>query len=139
MSVNDSVFTQDRYRELMRISRQWRHLKNKLKFGFANTHREAGLGDLAYFCPTCPQPGVNLPLDWAKDADDWKHQRVFVVNGNFSAEHMKARGNSKDIHLTKESGYCTGVDEYKQHLSTAKDTQPVSTCTFRQLKFWSRE
>jgi cell wall-associated NlpC family hydrolase len=70
MSVNDCLFTQDCYHKLMRISRQWRHLKNKLKFGFANTRREASPGDLAYFCPTCPQPGVNLPLDWVKDTND---------------------------------------------------------------------
>ena len=24
-------------------------------------HRKPGNGDLAYFCPACPQPGVNLP------------------------------------------------------------------------------
>ena len=120
------LFTQDQYHEQMRLSRQWRHLKKKIKFGLVHSQGNTGPGDLAFFCPTCPQPGVNLPANWAQDTDDWKYQRVFVVDGNFSAEHMRARGNSQDIHLTKEAGYCTALDEFNQHLSTAKDIQSVS-------------
>ena len=26
---------------------------------------------LALFCPTCPQPGINLPIDWEKDSNKW--------------------------------------------------------------------
>ena len=117
----------------MRLSRQWRHLKKKIKFGLVHSWGNAGPGDLKFFCPTCPQPGVNLPADWAQDADDWKYQRVFVMDGNFSAEHMRARGNSQDVHLTKEAGYSTALDEFNQHLSTAKDTQPVSVAAFCHL------
>jgi hypothetical protein len=25
---------------------------------------EPGNGDLAFFCPACPQPGVNIPNNW---------------------------------------------------------------------------
>ena len=114
----------------MRLSRQWGHLKKKIKFGLVHSRGNAGPGDLEFFCPTCPQPGVNLPADWAQDANDWKYQRVFVVDGNFSAEHMRARGNSQDIHLTKEAGYSTALDEFNQHLSTTKDTQLVSVAAF---------
>ena len=55
------------------------------------------------------------------------------MDGNFSAEHMRARGNSQDVHLTKKAGYFTALDEFNQHLSTAKDTQPVSVAAFRCL------
>ena len=134
MFVLTYPLTQDRYHELMRISRQWRYLKKKLKFGLAYSCRNVGPGDLAYFCSSCPQPGSNLPLDWAEDANDWKYQRVFIVDGNFSAEHMRARGNSQDIHLIEEAGYFTGLDEYNQHLSTAKDFQPVSESAFRRVR-----
>jgi hypothetical protein len=24
-------------------------------------------GEMAIFCPTCPQPGINLPEDWKMD------------------------------------------------------------------------
>lgn len=58
------------YRELRRLSRCWRWIK-KLKWaGFG--HKEANImtpapGELAIFCPTCPQPGVNLPSNWRED------------------------------------------------------------------------
>jgi hypothetical protein len=26
-----------------------------------------GNGDLALFCPACPQPGINLPKNWKDD------------------------------------------------------------------------
>lgn len=58
------------YPELRRMSRLWRWMK-KLKWaGFAYRDvptTEATGGELANFCPACPQPGINLPDDWAED------------------------------------------------------------------------
>jgi hypothetical protein len=98
-----------------------------IKFGLGHPQpRAATSGSLALFCPACPQPGINLPEDWAIDADHWKYQRVFVMDGNFAAENMKSRGTNEDINLTEDAGYFTGVREYDEHLSTAPDVQPVS-------------
>ena len=58
------------YHELRRMSRVWRWLK-KLKW--AGTGCSSGdnviptAGGLANFCPTCPQPAINLPDDWQLD------------------------------------------------------------------------
>ena len=46
---------------------QWRHLK-MLKWG-GRGHDPLGVvgtkeGELAVLCPSCPQPGVNLPVVW---------------------------------------------------------------------------
>lgn len=57
----------DRYAELRRVSRQWRHLKKLKMHGFGHDESRPTRGDLATFCPTCPQPGVNLPDDWEDD------------------------------------------------------------------------
>jgi hypothetical protein len=55
----------DRYRELLRVSRQWRHLKYLKWHGFAHKNTiTPGPGELATFCPACPQPDVNLPSNW---------------------------------------------------------------------------
>ena len=58
------------YHELLRISRLWRWIK-KLKwagFGHDRTNPcSPAPGELANFCPACPQPGVNLPPDWKDD------------------------------------------------------------------------
>ncbi|KIJ65331.1 hypothetical protein HYDPIDRAFT_28041 [Hydnomerulius pinastri MD-312] len=130
--VTDPVLphtTPDRYKELLCISRQWRYLQNKLVFGFAH---DSGVkvkdGELAYFCPACPQPGVNLSKDWTKDLGDaWKYSRSFVMDGNFSAEHMKLK-NDDDFDLTGGSGYFTASPCYRAHLQIADDRQPKSTC-----------
>ncbi|KIJ16596.1 hypothetical protein PAXINDRAFT_75122 [Paxillus involutus ATCC 200175] len=119
----------DQYKELLRISRQWRYLQNKLVFGFAHNSRvKVKDGDLAYFCPTCPQPGVNLSEDWIEDLGGaCKYSRSFVMDGNFSAEHMKLK-NDDDFDLTGGSGYFTALPHYQAHLKIADDKQPKSTC-----------
>jgi hypothetical protein len=58
-------FLQNRYEHLMRVSRQWRHLQDLKRFGYGHDKDKVpGDGDLADFCPACPQPGVNLPNEW---------------------------------------------------------------------------
>jgi hypothetical protein len=60
------------YHELRRMSRLWRWMK-KLKWaGLA--HRpdftiDPKPGELANFCPACPQPGVNIPESWLDDTN----------------------------------------------------------------------
>jgi hypothetical protein len=54
----------------MRVSRQWRDLQTRKRFGWGHSFEGApGLGDLALFCPACPQPGINLPEGWESDPD----------------------------------------------------------------------
>jgi hypothetical protein len=48
----------------------WRHIQTVIRFGFAHSSKEIGPGSLAMFCPTCPQPGINLPEDWEEDPEE---------------------------------------------------------------------
>lgn len=62
-----------RYRGLLRMSLQWRHLK-MLKRG-GRGHDPSGVagtqhGELAIVCPSCPIPGINLPSDWEDASKD---------------------------------------------------------------------
>jgi hypothetical protein len=75
----------NRYRELRRLSREYRNLKLWKIHGRAHDEPEgpgivmaAGMqgavgndqiprGRLASFCPACPQPGINLPDAWQDD------------------------------------------------------------------------
>lgn len=60
----------DRYRELLRVIRQWRNLKALQRSGYAHSPSDTiPNGGLVLFCPTCPQPGVNLPENWRDDPD----------------------------------------------------------------------
>ena len=58
------------YDEFRRMSRLWRWMK-KLKWaGYGHNkqdHLNPPSGSLSIFCPTCPQPAVNLPEDWKLD------------------------------------------------------------------------
>jgi hypothetical protein len=59
---------QNRYRELMTISRQWHDLLLQKRFGFGHDlDSTPGNGDLALFCPACPQPGINIPSNTSED------------------------------------------------------------------------
>lgn len=56
----------NRYKQLLRASRQWRDLKNRMQSGIGHLPEEESVpdGSMAIFCPACPQPGINLPKDW---------------------------------------------------------------------------
>jgi len=60
----------NRYRELLRMSRLWRWMK-KLKWaGFGNGQKkaaDAAEAELSIFCLACPQIGINIPDDWKDD------------------------------------------------------------------------
>jgi hypothetical protein len=66
------------YREFRRMTRIWRWMK-KLKWaGYAGTSKkvaEVGAGELAIFCPACPQAGINIPDNWREDPA----RHVFII------------------------------------------------------------
>lgn len=52
----------------MYCSRSYRDLVTRINFGFGHDlDKTPGIGNLANFCPACPQPGYNLPPDWEDD------------------------------------------------------------------------
>jgi CxC2 like cysteine cluster associated with KDZ transposases len=58
------------YQELLRMARVWRWLKKKKWAGHGHAtddFTKAAPGELANFCPACPQPGINLPQNWKDD------------------------------------------------------------------------
>jgi hypothetical protein len=73
----------NRYRDLLRVSREWRDLHNRMRAGQAHDRMRAGQahdrttdfvpGALATFCPACPQLGINIPPE-----REWKHDESFV-------------------------------------------------------------
>jgi hypothetical protein len=58
----------------MMVSRQWRDLQVRKRFGFGHDRgRVPHSGDFTDFCPACPQPGINLPEDWYKQENQSVH------------------------------------------------------------------
>ncbi|KAI6161829.1 hypothetical protein EDD17DRAFT_1480227 [Pisolithus thermaeus] len=120
----------DRYRELMRVSRLWRDLKHRKWFGFGHdTELDPGEGGLALFCPACPQPGINLPPDWKAWYDSNTVTRQYVIDGNFTAQHMKMNKPEMDVSLSDGKGYMVSEIPYQSHLQQSVDNKERSTCS----------
>jgi hypothetical protein len=69
----DILSPQSWYKELLRMIREWRHLKLLKRAG--RSHDPQGVagtqkGELAVPCPACPHPSVNLPDGWENAASD---------------------------------------------------------------------
>ncbi|KAG0696999.1 hypothetical protein DFH29DRAFT_1024097, partial [Suillus ampliporus] len=145
----------DRYRELIRVSRLWRDLKNCKWFGFGHdkeSHPDPG--DLALFCPSCPQPGINMPLFWEQKYERQyiacrqcyktlagtpttaasSHPGRYTVPGDKAGQtqgylHMNMREPRLDIFLSDGSGYMVMEAEYEAHLASAMESKERSTCS----------
>ncbi|KAG1726660.1 hypothetical protein EDB19DRAFT_1897619 [Suillus lakei] len=88
----------------------WRQLKTMKWHGFGHHSDNPHAGDLALFCPACPQPGMNISLSGDESLDDWKYIRSFVMDGNFKAEHLHP------------------IKPLDEHLAEAADTVEKSSC-----------
>ncbi|KAG1887759.1 hypothetical protein F4604DRAFT_1570502, partial [Suillus subluteus] len=117
----------DRYRELMRVSRQWRDLMNRKHFGFGHSSLvKPGPGNLALFCAACPQPGINMPLHWQHN---WLIMQRYVVDGNFTAQHMNMRQPHLNVSLSDGLGYMVTEAGYQAHLSSVMESKDRSSCS----------
>ena len=117
------------YDEFRRMSRLWRWMK-KLKwagYGHNNKldHLNPPAGSLSIFCPTCPQPSINLPDDWKLDKNRFVFRPVFVADGNFKADHVKQKKND-DVWLMDGGGMVPNQKHYSDFLKKAKEIPTVS-------------
>ncbi|KAH9942125.1 hypothetical protein B0H21DRAFT_696451, partial [Amylocystis lapponica] len=105
------------------------HLTDMMRHGFGYPGRaRPGPGDLTFFCAACPQPGVNLPPEWKEDENQLIYTRGFMMDGNFSAEHLKMRRPANDVAISDGTGFMVGEGRYKAHLKLAKEVKSKSSC-----------
>ncbi|KAG2066885.1 hypothetical protein BDR04DRAFT_1028962, partial [Suillus decipiens] len=107
---------------------QWRQLKTMKWHGFGHRSDDPKAGDLALFCPACPQPGINMSMSGDDSFDDWKYTWSFVMDGNFKAEHLHPIKPHDEVWLSDGLGFMVGKDRYKLHLSEASDTVEKLSC-----------
>ncbi|KAI6016300.1 hypothetical protein BKA83DRAFT_4128925 [Pisolithus microcarpus] len=125
--TNNAFPERDRYRELMRVSQLWRDLKHRKWFGFGHDmEQDPGDGGLTLFCPACPQPGVNLPADWKVWYDRDTIMRQYVIDGNFTAQHMKMNKPELDVALSDGKGFIVAEVPYQSHLKQSLDSKEAS-------------
>ncbi|KAG2748626.1 hypothetical protein P692DRAFT_201805774 [Suillus brevipes Sb2] len=97
--------------------------------GFCHDKRDPKDGELALFCPACPQPGINVVVP----ADDggptsWLYTRSLVMDGNFKAEHLHPTNPEDEVWLTDGKCFMATRARYHAHLAMAKDSTQRSEC-----------
>ncbi|KAF8261346.1 hypothetical protein EI94DRAFT_1773456 [Lactarius quietus] len=123
------------YRQLLRASRQWRDLRNRMESGLGHQDEDGIDGSMAIFCPACPQPGINLPDDWKIRYNENQLVRTFIMDGNFAAEHMRCRSEDKDVPLSPRMAFMANPDAYKTHLKSGQESIQPSTCnTYKAIE-----
>ncbi|KIO09322.1 hypothetical protein M404DRAFT_84997, partial [Pisolithus tinctorius Marx 270] len=116
----------DRYRELLRVARQWRLLKLLKWNGFLRCEQAPKKGELGLFCAACPQPGINV--NPAEDLDHWKYTRTLVMDGNFKAEHMHDRRPADQVWLMDGHGFMVTDPDYQTYLKATPHITEKSAC-----------
>lgn len=78
---NGVTLPKSRYKALMRVVIQWRHLKLLKRGGRGNEPTGVigtAQGVLAIMCPSCPRPGINLPSGWDKVAPALRYSSCLI-------------------------------------------------------------
>ena len=101
---------------------------------------------MALFCPSCPQPEINLQRGWQNDLNEylnfhlmlynwnlfifnsWLYQRSYVVEGNFHADHVKMKQPDDDVALCDGLGFMVETKPYNEHLKESIESKQV--CLF---------
>ncbi|PPR02922.1 hypothetical protein CVT26_009777 [Gymnopilus dilepis] len=112
-----------KYRLLLRILLQWRHLKMLKRAG--RGHDESGArgtqeGELALVCPSCPHPGINIPDDWA-NASPEKSFLYFVflcMDANFRLKNQLVSNYSQDPGLGIGWAYMIERKDYEAYVKS---------------------
>ncbi|KDR84217.1 hypothetical protein GALMADRAFT_54716 [Galerina marginata CBS 339.88] len=122
-----------RYRALLRMVLQWRHLK-LLKRG-GRGHDSSGVagtkpGELALRCPSCPIPGVNLPEGWEEAPVGMKflYMMIICMDANFWLKNQLVSSYSQDPGLGTGWAYMVPRKGYKAYVLSRASDGDISTC-----------
>ncbi|KAJ7165262.1 hypothetical protein C8R46DRAFT_1220395 [Mycena filopes] len=122
-----------RYKEFMRMSRQWAFIYRMKRAG--RGHDAAGLeattlGEGAVICWVCPYDGRNLPPGW-RDIDPkfrFLFMLILALDANFKLKN-RMRGNAKnDPPLGPGWEYFVEPEAYRKHLRNYVPEKDISTC-----------
>lgn len=126
-----------RYRALMRMVLQWRHLKLLKRGGRGNDPGGAEgtrNGELAVLCPSCPHPGINLPDDWqdAPLAMKFLYSVIRCMDANFRLKNQLVSSFSTDPGLGIGMAYMVPREQYEAYVLSRASDADVSP--FRSIK-----
>ncbi|KAF7319441.1 CxC2 domain-containing protein [Mycena chlorophos] len=125
----------DRYRMLLRMGREWRHLhllKRGGVFGYeTNSAEDTAPGALAISCPACPRPGVNLPDNWqdAEPRDRCLYSQFFAMDACFQLKRRMVSSEARDPALGPGFAFTVDSKPYREYLRKTTNKQEMSTCS----------
>lgn len=128
LPVPDLTTSQNRYRELLVVSRQYEATKNLIDFGFASqpstAWKEPPAGSLVWKCVVCPRKTLdfdNLPKLWVNDPNEWRKFISLCYDGNFSGVHTISRQPGNNVPLFPGTGMFEHPDIISRHMAKAVD------------------
>ncbi|KAJ7736077.1 hypothetical protein B0H16DRAFT_1326682 [Mycena metata] len=124
----------NRYPELLRMVRQWRHLMMLMWAGRGLDPAGVNgtkLGGLAIECPACPRPDVNLPDDWedVPESDKFLYILFLALDACFRLKRRLVSSELRDPGLGTGWAYFVEQEPYRQYLLTRTNEQEMSTCS----------
>ncbi|KAF8170461.1 hypothetical protein K438DRAFT_1729650 [Mycena galopus ATCC 62051] len=124
---------QHRYKEFIRMSRQWAFLKRIKRAGRA--HDPLGLSatvlrECAVRCWACPHDGRNLPTDWrdVSPKDKFLYMLLVALDANFRLKNRMRPNEHPDSSLGPGWGYFVEPERYREHLKNYVAEKDISTC-----------
>ncbi|THU82072.1 hypothetical protein K435DRAFT_692249, partial [Dendrothele bispora CBS 962.96] len=124
-----------RYAPLRRMTTQWRHLKLLKRGGRAQENDPERVlhtkdGELAVRCPSCPYPGLNIPMDLSQVPKEfWFLYRVLLVmDANFKLKNQLVSSYSRDPGLGVGWAYFVPCEKYEKYLLANIQEDEISTC-----------
>ncbi|KAJ8503496.1 hypothetical protein ONZ45_g10817 [Pleurotus djamor] len=120
-----------RYKEFMRMHREYSHLLALKRGGRA--HDAAGIeatgsGALAVRCPACPDPLVNLPLNWQLHKN-FMHTLYIALDACFRLKRRIISSSEKDPGLGVGWSYFVESEPFRKYLLSVTDQKEMSTCS----------
>ncbi|KDR64862.1 hypothetical protein GALMADRAFT_82591, partial [Galerina marginata CBS 339.88] len=128
-----------KYRSLLRMGIQWRHLKLMKRGG--RGHDETGVkgtkdGELAVVCPSCPHPGINLPVGWESAPDGMKFLYfVFLcMDANFRLKNQLVSNYSADPGLGTGLAYVIKREPLEEYVQSRIKDLDVCRCGLQAVE-----
>ncbi|KAJ6514835.1 hypothetical protein C8R47DRAFT_961298, partial [Mycena vitilis] len=124
----------NRYREFLRMVREYRHLLMLKRAGRGHCPRGVSgtkAGELAIRCPACPRPGVNLPDDWenAPPAMKFLYTIFLAMDACFRLKRRLVSSDLRDPGLGTGWAYFVEQEPYRKYLLTVTNQKEMSTCS----------
>ncbi|KAJ7431644.1 hypothetical protein B0H11DRAFT_2261644 [Mycena galericulata] len=122
-----------RYKEFMRMSRQWAFLQRMKRAG--RGHDPAGIdatarGECTIVCWACPYDGRNLPPDW-RDVDpryQFLYMLILALDANFKLKNRIRANAHDDPPLGPGREYFVDPVAYREHLKNYVPEKDISSC-----------